>query len=140
MKGLFVDTAGWMACADGADVAHGPARAARDAALEQGSMLVTTDYVIDETLTLIRKRLGLDAAEAWWEQVEGSSRLRWEWVGVTRAEKARRVFFRHRDKEYSFTDCTSLVVMQELKLKQALTTDEHFRQMGFQVLPSPVIR
>ena len=30
--------------------------------------------------------------------------------------------------------------MQELKLKQALTTDEHFRQMGFQVLPSPVIR
>ena len=140
MKGLFVDTAGWMACADGADTWHGPACAARDAALEQGSMLVTTDYVIDETLTLIRKRLGLGAAEAWWEQVEGSSRLRWEWIGVTRAEKARRVFFRHRDKEYSFTDCTSLVVMQELKLKQALTTDEHFRQMGFQVLPSPAIR
>ena len=93
MKGLFVDTAGWMACADGADAAHRPARAARDAALEQGSMLVTTDYVIDETLTLIRKRLGLGAAEAWWEQVEGGSRLRWEWIGVTRAEKARRVFF-----------------------------------------------
>ena len=135
MKGIFVDTAGWMACADEADPAHRPSCDARDAALEQGSILVTTDYVIDETLTLIRKRLGLAAAEAWWEQVEDSSRLRWEWIGVTRAEKARRVFFRHRDKDYSFTDCTSLVVMQELKLKRVLTTDNHFRQMGFEALP-----
>jgi predicted nucleic acid-binding protein len=125
-----------MACADGADAAHRSACSARDLALEEGRLLVTSDYVIDETLTLIRMRLGLRAAEAWWEQVEGSSRLRWEWISVSRAEKARRVFFRHRDKDYSFTDCTSLVVMQELKLKQALTTDKHFRQMGFQMVPA----
>ncbi len=135
MKGVFVDTAGWMACADEADPGHRRACEARDSALELGVVLVTTDYVIDETLTLIRKRLGLAAAEVWWGQVDGSSRLRWEWIGVARAERARRVFFRHRDKEYSFTDCTSLVVMQELKLKQVLTTDHHFRQMGFEVLP-----
>jgi len=137
VKALFVDTAGWMACADGADPAHRPARSARDAALEHGSVLVTTDYVVDETLTLIRKRLGLAAAETWWGQIEGSSRLRWEWIGVMRAEKARRIFFRHRDKDYSFTDCTSFVVMQELKLRAALTTDAHFRRMGFDVLPPP---
>lgn len=135
MKGLFVDTAGWMACADEGDPAHAPACAARDAALEQGTLLVTTDYVLDETLTLLRMRLGLPAAKSWWAQVEGSSRLRWEWVGMERAEKARKAFFRFRDKSYSFTDCTSLVVMQELRLKQALTTDHHFHQMGFQVLP-----
>ena len=135
MKGLFVDTAGWMACADAGDPAHAPACAARDTALEQGALLVTTDYVMDETLTLIRMRLGLPAAKAWWAQVETSSRVRWEWVGMERAEKARKAFFRFRDKSYSFTDCTSLVVMQELRLKQALTTDHHFRQMGFQVVP-----
>jgi len=135
VKGLFVDTAGWMACADASDPAHQAACECRDAALEQGANLVTTDYVMDETLTLIRMRLGLPAAKAWWEQVEGSSRLRWEWVGMERAEKARKAFFRYRDKSYSFTDCTSLVVMQELRLKQALTTDRHFRQKGLQVLP-----
>ncbi len=135
MKGVFVDTAGWMACADGSDPAHARTCESRDTALEQGNLLVTTDYVIDATLTLLRMRLGLTAAKAWWELVEGSSRVRWEWVGMDRAEKARRVFFRHRDKNYSFTDCTSLVVMQELKLRQVLTTDHHFRQMGFQVLP-----
>jgi predicted nucleic acid-binding protein len=135
MNGLFVDTAGWMACADAADPSHAPACQARDAALEQGTLLVTTDYVVDETLTLIRTRLGLPAAKAWLAQVEGSTRVRWEWVGMVRAERARKAFFRFRDKSYSFTDCTSLVVMQELRLKQALTTDRHFRQMGFQVLP-----
>ena len=135
MKALFVDTGGWMACADAADSAHAPACAARDAALRAGQLLVTTDYVLDECLTLIRMRLGVAAAKAWWGQIEGSSRLRWEWIGVARAEKARAVFFRHRDKAYSFTDCTSLVVMHELKLRQALTTDAHFRQMGFEVVP-----
>jgi hypothetical protein len=135
MKGLFVDTAGWMACADEGDPAYQLACAARDAALEEGSVLVTTDYVIDQTLTLIRLRLGLGAAKTWWSQVEGTSRLRWEWVGPARTEKARTLFFRYRDKDYSFTDCTSFVVMHELKLKQALTTDHHFQQMSFDVLP-----
>ena len=48
---------------------------------------------------------------------------------------ARDIFFRYRDKSYSFTDCTSFVVMRELKLKDALTTDRHFRQMGFNIVP-----
>jgi hypothetical protein len=111
------------------------ARAARDAALEEATWLVTTDYVIDETLTLIRMRLGLVAAEAWWGQLDGSARVRWEWIDPLRADRARGVFFRHRDKDYSFTDCTSFALMRELKLGHALTTDHHFRQMGFQVLP-----
>jgi len=134
MKGLFVDTAGWMACADQADPQHRRACEARDAALSQGGVLITTDYVVDETLTLLRRRLGLGAAIAWWQQIDGSSRLRWEWIDIARAERARSLFFRYRDKDYSFTDCTSLVVMQELRLKQALTTDSHFRQMGFRTL------
>jgi len=59
VKALLVDTAGWMACADGSDPAHGKACAARDAALDAGRLLVTTDYIVDETLTLVRVRLGI---------------------------------------------------------------------------------
>lgn len=135
MKGLFVDTAGWVACADAADPAHTRAIAARDRWLEKGGLFVTTDYVVDETLTLVGFRLGIGAAEAWWSQIEASSRLRWEFVGPERAEAARSVFFRYRDKDFSFTDCTSFVVMKELKLREAFTTDRHFRQMGFAVKP-----
>jgi len=103
MKAVFVDTAGWMACADAADPAHRRASAARDAALENGQAFVTTDYVVDETLALIRFRLGLAAADAWWRQIDSSSRLRWERISVERFDKARAVlpfprqrFFVHR--------------------------------------------
>ena len=91
MKGLFVDTGGWMA-----------------------------------------------AAEAWWRQVDGSSRLRWERISVQRFDKARQLFFQYRDKRFSFTDCTSFVVMAELKISRALATDRHFRQMGFHAVPGAV--
>ena len=135
MKALFVDTAGWVACADEADPLHHQAVAARDAWLETNGVLLTTDYVADETLTLMRLRLGLDAAEAWWRQVDGSSRLRWEFISVARADKARTLFFRYRDKGSSFTDCTSFAVMRELRLHEALTTDHHFAQAGFSLKP-----
>lgn len=124
-----------MACADEADPLHREAAAARDAWLEKGGILVTTDYVADETLTLLRVRLGLDAAEAWWHQVEGSSRVRWEFIDLARAEKARAFFFRYRDKPFSFTDCTSFAVMRELRIREVLTTDRHFAQAGFTVRP-----
>jgi predicted nucleic acid-binding protein len=135
MRWLFVDTAGWMACADGSDSAHGKAVAIRDAWLEGGGFFVTSDYVADETLTLLRIRLGIDAAETWWQQVDGSSRVRWEYVNPSRADKARELFFRYRDKDFSFTDCTSFILMRELRLREALTTDHHFLQAGFGIKP-----
>jgi hypothetical protein len=135
MKGLFVDTAGWLACADIADPAHVKAAAARDTWLQEGGLLVTTDYVADETLTLLRVRLGLATAEEWWQLVDSSPRLRWEYVSLARSDKARAFFFRYRDKEFSFTDCTSFVIMRELKLQGVLTTDHHFTQAGFLTLP-----
>lgn len=53
-----------------------------------------------------------------------------------RAEKARRWFFEWNDKDFSFTDCTSFVVMKELRIQRALTTDRHFSQAGFELLPT----
>jgi predicted nucleic acid-binding protein len=135
MKLLFVDTAGWMACADGSDPVHDKAVAVRDSWLEGGGLFVTSDYVADETLTLLRIRLGIDAAESWWKQVDASSRVRWEYVSPGRADKARGLFFRYRDKNFSFTDCTSFILMRELKLREALTTDHHFLQAGFGIKP-----
>lgn len=135
MKALFVDTAGWMALADSNDPLHAASCKARDGWLRQGGILVSTDYVLDETLTLIRTRLGWQAAQQWWNQVAESGRLRWEWITPLQAEKARHWFFRWKDKPISFTDCTSFVVMRELHLRSALTGDRHFRQAGFEIIP-----
>ena len=135
MKRLFVDTAGWTAAADEADKQHKVVCSLRDEWLKAGGTFVTTDYVIDETLTLLRMRISIKAAETWWAQIEGSSRVRIEWMNAERIERARAMFFRFRDKSFSFTDCTSFVVMKELHLRKAITLDGHFLQAGFEVVP-----
>ncbi len=121
--------------ADERDVLHVKCMKARDRWLEQGGVLVTSDYVMDETLTLIRMRISIDAAERWWEQVAESPRLRWERIDAQRAEKARIWFFKWKDKSFSFTDCTSFILMRELGIKKSLTTDKHFLAAGFEILP-----
>jgi len=62
--------------------------------------------------------------------------LRWERVDNDRFERARNLFFQYRDKDLSFTDCTSFAIMRELRLTTVITTDGHFRQVGFDVLPA----
>ncbi|MBU3664410.1 MAG: type II toxin-antitoxin system VapC family toxin [Chthoniobacterales bacterium] len=135
MRRLFVDTAGWMACADRNDVAHRKCTAVRDAELRVGRLLLTTDYVVDETLTLLRLRLGLRAAREWWERISGSPRLIVMSSDGEIREQALQWFFRYADKEFSFTDCTSFAVMKAEKIRDALTTDRHFEQAGFRMVP-----
>lgn len=135
MKQLFVDTAGWMACADRNDPAHGRCIVARDAHLRAGSLLLTTDYVVDETLTLLRLRLGLHAAQEWWERISGSPRVVFAGIDADIRERALQWFFRYSNKNFSFTDCTSFAVMRGKKIREALTTNRHFKQAGFQAVP-----
>ena len=123
--------------ADPANPAHLGSRRTRDECLRARGILLTTDYIIDEPLIRIRIRirLALRAVSAWGAQIEGSSRLQREWIDPTRADKARTWFFQWKDKDFSFTDGTRFVGMKELRVRRALTTDRHFRQAGFEMVP-----
>ena len=136
MNYLFVDTSGWMACADAGDPDHIAACTTRDQWLETNGLLLTTDYIVDETLSLLRFRLNLTAAEKWWLSINNSSRVRQDSIDSECAEHARTIFFRYRDKDFSFTDCTSFALMRQRRLRTALATDAHFRQAGFQMVPT----
>lgn len=135
MKRLFVDTAGWISMADAKDPLYQDSIQYRDRSLERGAILVTSNYVVDETLTLIRMRLGTDSAEKWRDLIGRSSRCCVEWITPERSEKAVYFFFRRRDQSFSFTDCTSFIVMQELGIENALTADPHFITAGFNIYP-----
>lgn len=135
MKLMLVDTAGWVAAADASDPKCEPTRECRDEWMENGGILLTTDYICSETLTIMRLRLGLAVAEKWWHQIEKSSRVRIENLSPNQLEKSRQIFFRYKDKDFSFVDCTSFAIMKDLKISCALTLDDHFRQMGFEIRP-----
>jgi hypothetical protein len=48
--------------------------------------------------------------------------------------RAFELFRTRSDKEWGLIDCVSCVVMAQRAITDALTTDEHFRQMGYRPL------
>lgn len=131
---IFADTSGLHALIDKNDASHAAARGVVDKYLRSGRRLVVTDYVIDESVTLAKARGGARLAERVLDLVEQSQGIRIEWIGPERFAATRTFFRRHADHAYSFTDCSSFVVMRELGLTQALTTDRHFLEAGMEVL------
>lgn len=52
-------------------------------------------------------------------------------------EKGLKLFGKYKDKEWRLVDCSSFVVMREMGLSHALTSDRHFEQAGFTILLNP---
>ena len=132
---LFLDTSGLYALADHHDPFRERVRKVVASRVSAGSRLVITDYVLDEACTLAKARAGGYAALRLLELVEASAGFRLEWIGPDRFEAAKSCFRKHADHDYSFTDCTSFVVMQELHLRDVVTSDHHFAEAGFEVWP-----
>lgn len=133
---LFGDSSAWLAFFDRHQPEHDTVRGAVGVLPRHSLMIYVTDYVLDETLTLIFARIGHSTAVACGEWL-----LRSAFVQVVRIEpvqwdQAWAMFRRYDDKKYSFTDCTSFVVMQQYKLVEAFTFDHHFEQMGFRMWPA----
>ena len=134
-EGMFVDTSGFYALLVKADEEHARAAAILRSRGEQRKGFVTTDYVLDETATLMKARGHSYLLRAFFDVVFRSAACRVEWTDRKRFERAVRFLLDHEDKPWSFTDCLSFCVMEELGIRQALTKDKHFRQAGFEALP-----
>ena len=131
---VFLDTSGLYALADRRDPSHRRAEKCVAALIKSGAALVLTDYILDEACMLAKVRAGKDGALRLLEIAERSQVLRMHWVGVERFEAAKTFFRKHADHGYSFTDCTSFVLMQEMQIRDALTTDGQFAEAGFRTL------
>ena len=124
---IFVDTSGWYASAVPTDSDH----AAAVAWLGRNTQpLLTTDYIVDETLTLLRARGETRRAMTLGEQFFAGSLAVIYYVTEEDVHLAWETFRQFSDKEWSFTDCTSKVVMEKLHVTQAFAFDHHFHQFG----------
>ena len=98
--------------------------------------LVFSDYVFDETVTVLALRSRRpDLASAAGRAILESRNLRLVRVDTPAFEAAWRLFVRRSDKRWSFTDCTSFVVMENLGIRKALTFNANFRQAGIRDVP-----
>ncbi len=140
-SGVFVDTWGWLVLEDRKHPDHTRVLDLRRHAVEAGFVWITTDYVLDETITRLFARRPFDEAERFCAGLFEARRggvLRVEPVDPSRFEAAWRLRVRYRDKpEISFTDLTTFAVMRELRVREVITGDAHFQQagLGFRMLP-----
>jgi len=97
--------------------------------------MITTDYVIDELVTLTRIKVNQAAAVKLYESIMNSSSI--EVVSATTAlkSKAFEIFRNHPDKEYSFTDCVSFALMSSLDIQDVFAFDAHFTHFSFTLYP-----
>lgn len=130
----FVDTSGFYALLVDEDRHHARARALLLEAERARRVFVTTDYVIDETATLLRGRKESASIPLLFQTLQNSKACQMVWMDPDRLQAAQRLFLSHADKAWSFTDCSSFVIMRELGLREALTSDHHFEQAKFTAL------
>lgn len=133
MKHAFVDTSAWFAYANRTDREH---REVKNALASFKGRLVTSNFVVDETVTLCLFRLGHRAAVVLGETLFTSRMIDLARLAPEDEQAAWSLFVACADKQYSFTDCTSFTVMRRLGVKTALALDEDFVHEGFEVLPA----
>jgi predicted nucleic acid-binding protein len=132
----FVDTSFWVALASSRDRHHDDAHALAAAG---AGPLVTTNHVVGETWTFVRRRHGHASAVACLRAIRGMRDLAVKHVDATVEEDAWRWLQRRDEREYSFVDATSFALMRQSRIREALAFDGDFSAAGFVELRPPSV-
>jgi len=141
MGAVFTDTWGWFALGHRRAAGHQQVVQFYRHLRSANRNIVTSDYVLDEVITLIFRRESFAEAKKFDEGIFAAAdqrQLTIERITSQRFASAWILRLRYQDKPLiSFTDLTSMVVMHKLGIDEILTEDEHFTQvgMGFRKVP-----
>jgi uncharacterized protein len=129
----FVDTSGWGAWADKREQFHAKAVDAIDEVWRQGGRVITTNWVLAELTALLTSPLHVSKAQQiqLLDDIYADAGVPVVTVDPTMEAAAWQMWRSRPDKEWTATDCTSFVVMQNTKLTEPVTADHHFEQAGF---------
>lgn len=134
-KYIFADTAAFIAMLNKRDQYHTQATKKLKGILQKPSItLLTTTHVFAETVTRIQRKISVDKAIQAGSLIRKEKRIEiitphWEAI-----ELAWEIYEKYQDQKFSFVDCISFAVMQQLNIKKAFTFDKHFSIMGFNIL------
>jgi uncharacterized protein len=124
----FVDTSFWVALRFARDERHQDARQIWE---EGPGALLTTDAVIGETWTFLRRRAGHARAVQFLDAAIRLPKLTIRHVDEDTVGDAWRWLRRRDERDYSFVDATSFALMRRLRLREALAFDGDFASAGF---------
>jgi uncharacterized protein len=130
----FVDTSGFYALLVERDEMHELAVRILRQAERRRATFVTSDYVLDETATLLAARGFGHLVDDFLQSTLRSKACVVDWTDPELFARTAAFMAKHIDQGWSFTDCVSFQIMKARKLREALTKDEHFEKAGFKAL------
>jgi predicted nucleic acid-binding protein len=134
MTEIFIDTSACDAIEDSNDINHNIALSFKET-IAGKCRLITTSYVLDETYTLLLLNIGYAYTKEFKRNIDlmaESGILLVIHISEEIERAAWKIFETYNtDKDWSFTDCTSKVVMEQRKIHKVFAFDHHFEQMGF---------
>jgi predicted nucleic acid-binding protein len=130
---IFVDTGAWIALLNQRDQHHRDAVAVLEGLQQQQIRLLTTDYVIDETVTRLRYDTNHALAVTFLDRI--ALLVETEILTIAEIDKnvfveAKELFCQYDSVQLSFTDCTSFVICRVNNVSEAFAFDHHFPIMG----------
>ena len=132
---IYIDTGAFLARHLSKDQYHLQANAFWESVHKKNEACVTSNFVLDETFTLLGRRAGYNFAAQRARNIYASESL--QILRPTGKEELTAIDFfeKYSDQRLSFTDCVSFVLMQSKKIKRIFTFDHHFQLAGFQIYP-----
>ena len=130
---IFLDTGAWIAILNRRDQHHQEAVTIYNMLQHQQARLLTTDYVIDETITRLRYDTNHSLAIMFLDHIEflvEASVLIIVQIDRELFGEAKALFRQYDTARLSFTDCTSFVVCRDNNVTEAFAFDQHFLLMG----------
>ena len=131
MSATFADSFYFLALFNPRDAAH--ERAVR-ASQDVPDTLVTTDWVLVELADALCDPVNRVRCIGLVNDLRRSSRVKVEPATRELLNAGWSLYQQRLDKDWSLTDCTSFVVMEQRGIAEALTGDHHFEQAGFRAL------
>jgi predicted nucleic acid-binding protein len=132
-KFVFIDTSAHFALVNRKDPDHQKAKQFLKSLAKKKVILVTTNFIVAETYTLILKRINRKTAINYISNLLKSS-----WVirvSEEDEEKGWNILLNYEDKDFSYVDTTSFAVIERINIQEAFAFDEHFPQYGITRLP-----
>ena len=133
---IFVDTGAFLARYVARDEHHRRAKRAWTEIERTRLPCFTSNFVLDETLTLLGRRASYAFAAERARALFASTALTILRPDADDEARAVDLFAKFADQKVSFTDCVSFALMRRHELNRAFTFDRHFADAGFEVVPS----
>jgi uncharacterized protein len=132
---IYIDTGALIARYIAKDDYHTEAKSSWKALEKNKDRLFTSNFVLDETFTLLGRRAGYKFAAERARAIYSSEALTILRPDKSNELEALRFFEKYSDQMVSYTDCISFALMREHKIKRVFTFDKHFDLAGFQIIP-----